>query len=469
MNQSVLRTLVNRLLQPSSAAFSTLEHRASSYAAAAVGRPFTSGQHSRHTADSSSSSWAAAGAALAALAATITAAVSADSHKSPSNASVRDSAASPAIDGVPGTGGVKLLSLPIRQRIFFRYEKRIRDLSTLEKIFDYFATHEKDGGKVMNSQDVVRALVPTYPPVGTDVERAGFLDGEHVHSPEVKSAAKHLLHFFDHNDDGTISFQEFVLIVIALAVPEKDVDIVFDIIDLDNNGVLTEEEFKQALQQLERRAGIQASFHGRAGRHNTVDNDRDMAHRLFQDNERGVPVHKFRAFLQRLQHNVLKLEFAHYDTKDQGYICGADFAHSLVTAADAREVEKYLDLVDEMPAELANAQISFKDFSSMAHLRQHLYMLSFALDFCYQIQRPVPRMEFVKIVKKSLNMKISPTVLDIIYYCFGDDEGNLDGPAFVDVMKRRNRVPGYKVTKVSCHNYCLPACLLVCCLAFLCA
>eukprot|EP00878_Enallax_costatus_P030405 GHUV01033099.1.p1 GENE.GHUV01033099.1~~GHUV01033099.1.p1 ORF type:complete len:126 (+),score=14.65 GHUV01033099.1:253-630(+) len=63
---------------------------------------------------------------------------------------------------------------------------------------------------------------------------------------------------------------------------------------------------------------------------------------------------------------------------------------------------------------------------------------------CSQIQRPVPRMEFVKIVKKSLNMKISPTVLDIIYYCFGDDEGNLDGPAFVDVMKRRNRVPGYK-------------------------
>lgn len=31
---------------------------------------------------------------------------------------------------------------------------------------------------MMSAQDVVRALVPTYPPSGSDVERAGFLDGE---------------------------------------------------------------------------------------------------------------------------------------------------------------------------------------------------------------------------------------------------------------------------------------------------
>lgn len=52
-----------------------------------------------------------------------------------------------------------------------------RDLSTLEKVFEYFATSSQDGRKVMSAQDVVRALVPTYPPVGSTVERAGFLDG----------------------------------------------------------------------------------------------------------------------------------------------------------------------------------------------------------------------------------------------------------------------------------------------------
>lgn len=155
----------------------TLSLSAINYAAATIGRPFTSVPYSRQTTNNTSSSWAAAGATLAALTAAFTATVSADSRKSPSNAPAANLATAQAADGVPETGSSKLLSLPMRQRIFFRYEKRIRDLSTLEKIFDYFATHEKDGGKVMDSQDVVRALVPTYPPVGSNVERAGFLDG----------------------------------------------------------------------------------------------------------------------------------------------------------------------------------------------------------------------------------------------------------------------------------------------------
>jgi len=41
----------------------------------------------------------------------------------------------------------------------------------------YFATSERDGTKFMSAQDVVRALVPTYPPCDSAVERAGHLDG----------------------------------------------------------------------------------------------------------------------------------------------------------------------------------------------------------------------------------------------------------------------------------------------------
>lgn len=44
-----------------------------------------------------------------------------------------------------------------------------------------------------------------------------------------------------------IGFDEFVLVVIALSVPEKDVEVVFDVMDLDNNGVLDEAEFMQVI------------------------------------------------------------------------------------------------------------------------------------------------------------------------------------------------------------------------------
>ena len=40
----------------------------------------------------------------------------------------------------------QLLPLSTRQRTFFKYEKRIRDLSGPDKIFEYFATEEKADG-----------------------------------------------------------------------------------------------------------------------------------------------------------------------------------------------------------------------------------------------------------------------------------------------------------------------------------
>jgi hypothetical protein len=61
----------------------------------------------------------------------------------------------------------------------------------------------------------------------------------------VQNATDAIISFFDHNQDGVIGFDEFVLIVIALSVPEKDVEVVFDVMDLDNNGVLDEGEFMQ--------------------------------------------------------------------------------------------------------------------------------------------------------------------------------------------------------------------------------
>jgi hypothetical protein len=73
--------------------------------------------------------------------------------------------------------------------------------------------------------------------------------GERGHSQLIKTATDDIISFFDHNKDGSIGFDEFVLIVIALSVPEKDTEVVFDVMDLDNNGVLDEDEFMQVCCQ----------------------------------------------------------------------------------------------------------------------------------------------------------------------------------------------------------------------------
>lgn len=77
---------------------------------------------------------------------------------------------------------------------------------------------------------------------------------------------------------------------------------------------------------------------------------------------------------------------------------------------------------------------------------------------CVQIERPLNKDDFTKLVQKTLQIKLAPSVVDIIFAVFGNDQGLLDGPGFVAVMKSRNRVPGYKVRPAKPCLYELSCC-----------
>jgi hypothetical protein len=71
-----------------------------------------------------------------------------------------------------------------------------------------------------------------------------------------------------------------------------------------------------------------------------------------------------------------------------------------------------------------------------------------------QIERPLSRQDFSKLISKTLGLKLPSNVMDVLMCVFGDEQGRLDGTEFVQVMKRRNKVPGYKV------SYCCCCCCL---------
>ena len=49
--------------------------------------------------------------------------------------------------------GTHLVSLKEKQRLYFLYEKRIRELSNSEKVFEYFANEKRrDGSAFMRPQ-----------------------------------------------------------------------------------------------------------------------------------------------------------------------------------------------------------------------------------------------------------------------------------------------------------------------------
>jgi len=95
-----------------------------------------------------------------------------------------------------------------RRRVFFNYEKRIRLLSPPEKIFEYFASVRNPEGEVyMLPGDLMRAVVPVFPPSESTIVREGRLRGER--SPgELHCAPSEFFMLLDTNSDGLISFAE---------------------------------------------------------------------------------------------------------------------------------------------------------------------------------------------------------------------------------------------------------------------
>lgn len=81
------------------------------------------------------------------------------------------------------------------------------------KVFEYFASFKVPGGEVyMTPGDLMRAVVPVFPPSEADSVRGGSLKGEKVPG-ELHCAPSKFFMLFDTNNDGLISFPELVLLL----------------------------------------------------------------------------------------------------------------------------------------------------------------------------------------------------------------------------------------------------------------
>lgn len=77
-------------------------------------------------------------------------------------------------------------------------------------MFEYFASFKAASGEVyMTPADLMRAVVPVFPPSEADVVRGGYLQGELVTS-DLHCPPSQFFMLFDTDSDGLISFPELV-------------------------------------------------------------------------------------------------------------------------------------------------------------------------------------------------------------------------------------------------------------------
>jgi hypothetical protein len=104
--------------------------------------------------------------------------------------------------------GFSLLSPEYRRNVFFVYEKRLREHSPPEKVFEYFSSVKSAEGTFMTSLDLMRATVPVFQPADSKHIRSGSLGGEKKDDEDehASGVSSNFFEMFDTDGDGLISF-----------------------------------------------------------------------------------------------------------------------------------------------------------------------------------------------------------------------------------------------------------------------
>ncbi|XP_074304824.1 calcium uptake protein, mitochondrial-like [Silene latifolia] len=334
-----------------------------------------------------------------------------------------------------------------RRRVFFNYEKRIRLRSPPHKVFEYFASiRAPNGESYMTPADLMRAVVPVFPPSESNYVRGGFLKGEK--SPgELQCATSEFFMLFDTNNDGLISFPEYTFLLTLLSIPESSFSVAFKMFDLDHNGEIDRDEFQKvmSLMRTYNRQGTKHSDGRRFGLKisgDSVENGGLIEYFFGKDGKQALQHKKFVQFLRDLHDEILRLEFAHYDHKGRGSISARDFALSMVASADMSHTPKFLDQVEDLNNDpvLKNIRITYEEFRGFAELRRSLRPLSLALFSHGKANGLLTRADFQRAASHVCGIRLTKNVVDIIFQIFDlNRDGSLSSDEFLRVLQRREK------------------------------
>ncbi|KAA3486256.1 calcium uptake protein 1, mitochondrial-like isoform X1 [Gossypium australe] len=305
-----------------------------------------------------------------------------------------------------------------RRNVFFNYEKRLRLRSPPEKVFEYFASFQTPEGELfMRPADLMRAVVPVFPPSESHLVRDGYLTGER--SPgELRCDPSEFFMLFDMNSDGFISFKD--------EIDKKEFKKVMALMRANNR--------QGAVQRDGLRFGLKVS--------GSVEDGGLVEYFFGKDGKARLQHDKFVQFMRKLQDEILRLEFDHYDYKGRGTISAKDFALSMVAAADMSHLDRLLERVDALndKPQLREVRISLDEFKHFAELRRKLQPFSLALFSYGKVNGLLTKDDFKRAASHVCGVSLTDNIVEIVFHVFDSNkDGHLSSDEFVRVLRKRER------------------------------
>eukprot|EP00899_Mesostigma_viride_P015406 jgi/Mesvir1/23867/Mv10663-RA.1 len=297
-------------------------------------------------------------------------------------------------------------------------------IHTAAENFDKYASKVVGDRKYMTRSDLIYSLLPIVVDPFESCEPAPGHAAEVAHPHKRPS----LLDIIDMDGDNLISLREYMALEILISVPIKDLELCFQVLDLDGNGTIDIKELSQIMSVIEHYGYLvhasvmkdKAPLH--FGKEDWLAGTALAAHLFGPENTTPLTIEKFCNFVASLHRAVKEEEFRLYDVRGSGTISARQFAWSLIASADHDHLDKYLGRILTLTE--YSERIWFDEFVAFANLRLGLRTLMMALTAYQNVTGSVLKKDFKRAAKLVLGAdapEISDVMVDIVFHLFDVD------------------------------------------------
>ncbi|EDV99202.1 GH13723 [Drosophila grimshawi] len=332
------------------------------------------------------------------------------------------------------------------QTIIIEYENRIRQFSTPDKVFRYFATIQvpvaDDRHEVyMTPTDFLTSMTPGMKqPDGLGLDQYRRYDPKSVGDQLNLQLEKNSI-FYKLGSYGLITFSDYIFLLTVLSISRRHFEIAFRMFDLNGDGDVDCEEFEMVATLVRQQTSMGTRHRDHANTGNTFKgvNSALITYFFGPNMDEKLTIEKFLDFQEQLQREILSLEFERKEPNEEGKITEADFAELLLAYAGypPKKKQKKLKRVKRRFRDHGTG-ISEQDYLDFFHFLNNINDVDTALTFYHIAGASIDQQTLQHVAKTVAMVNLSDHVVDVVFTIFDENNDNqLSNKEFISVMKNR--------------------------------